>query len=80
MIQNILEDLVKLYGSKMPASDFVKRFKEHKATAQKLYYYLKKNNLPTHREWKRINEEFDMKVISDAKEKIAEINNKKGQI
>ncbi len=80
MIKNILEDLVKLYGSKMSASEFVNRFKEHKATTQKVYYYLKKNNLPTHREWERANEEFDMKVISDAKEKIAEINNKKGKI
>ena len=79
MIKNKLEELVKLYGNKMPTNEFVNRFKEYEPTQQKIYYYLKKNELPTYRECKRREEQFDSEIFNEAKRKIAEITNKKGE-
>ena len=78
MIKNKLEQIVKLYGNKMPTNDFIDRFKDYEPTQQKIYYYLRKNELPTYRERKKNEDQFDKKIIEKAKEKIAEITNKKG--
>ena len=80
MIKNKLEELVKLYGNKMPTNEFVNRFKEYEPTQQKIYYYLKKNELPTYRERKKSEEQFEKEVLVKAKEKIAEITKKQRKI
>jgi len=75
-----LEEIIKECGYKMPTNEFIKRFKEHEPTKQKIYYYLRKNKLPTYREWKRQEDEFEIGIISKAKERIEEVRKEKGEI
>jgi len=68
-----LEEQVKKNGYKMKTRLFCQEYKHLKATPQKIYYYLRKNGLPTHREWKRQNERFEKEIIERAKERISSL-------
>ena len=75
-----LEQIIKNYGYKMSADEFVETYKIYGATKGKLYQGLRKNKLPTYREWKKEQDDFDKEIIKQAKEKIAEITKEKGVI
>ena len=75
-----LEEIIKDCGYKMPTKDFIETYKIHEPTKQKIYYYLRKNKLPTYREWKRREDEFEIGIIKEAKRKIAEVRKEKSEI
>ena len=66
-----LEEQIIKNGYKMKAKSFVKEYKHLKATPQKIYYYLRKHGLPTHREWCKENERFEKEIIDRARERIS---------
>jgi hypothetical protein len=68
-----LIEIIKDCGYKMPAEEFIKTYKIYGATKGKLYQGLRNNKLPTYREWKKEQDDFDKEIINKAKEKIAEI-------
>ena len=73
-----LDEMIKELGYRMPAEEFVKTYKIYGATKGKLYDGLRKNKLPTYREWKREEDRFDAEIIAKAKEEINKVRNKKG--
>ena len=66
-----LEEQIMKNGYKMKAEAFCKEYKHLQPTKQKIYYYLRKNGLPTHREWRKENERFEKEIIERAKERIS---------
>ena len=68
-----LEEQIIKNGYKMKAKSFVKEYKHRQATPQKIYYYLRKNGLPTYREWAKENERFEREIIERAKERISSL-------
>ena len=80
MKENKLEEIIKDCGYKMPTKEFIETYKIHEPTKQKIYYYLRKNKLPTYREYKKEQDQYEREIFNEAKRKIAEIRNKKGEI
>ena len=68
-----LEEQVKRNGYKMTTDNFCKEYEHLEATPQKIYYYLRKNGLPTHREWCKENERFEKEIIERAKARISSL-------